>query len=187
MRKSHLIEAHVRAMLVHYKRVTLEGETLQFDSEELKITCSFQAEDDRALLHWPVSVLHKIDEESPFFDLGPRELLNARFELIVTLEGVVEPTGNSVQARSSYLPNEILWGYRYENMVSYSKRRGTYLIDCSNLNAVVEDDTPRMSRREFEDEVMAEVGEADEDEDGRGVRVSVDEVAKGEGAGVTIA
>ena len=69
----------------------------------------------------------------------------------------MEPTGNSVQSRSSYLPNEILWGHHYESMVSYSKKRGTYVVDCSNLNAVVSNNTPRVSRRLLEDQqaVMA--------------------------------
>lgn len=62
----------------------------------------------------------------------------------------MEPTGNSVQSRSSYLPNEVLWGHHFENMVGYSKKRGTYVIDCSNLNAVTPDNTPRMSRQDFE-------------------------------------
>ena len=73
--------------------------------------------------------------------------MNSRFEMLVTLEGIVEPTGNSVQSRSSYLPNEILWGHHYESMVSYEKKRGTYVVDCSNLNAVVTDNTPLMSRK----------------------------------------
>ena len=40
--------------------------------------------------------------------------------MVVVMEGIIEPTGNSVQARSSYLPREILWGYSFENMVRNS-------------------------------------------------------------------
>lgn len=84
--------------------------------------------------------------------MDPNQMQAAKFELIVTIEGVVEPTGNTVMARTSYLPNEILWGYRYENMVSYSKKQGVYLVDCSNMNAVVKDEnTPWMSRKEVLD------------------------------------
>lgn len=79
--------------------------------------------------------------------MAPRDFLSAKFELIVSLEGVVEPTGNSVQARSSYLPNEILWGYRFKNLMKYNKTRGIYSVDCSNLNAVVQDDTPQVSAK----------------------------------------
>ncbi len=41
--------------------------------------------------------------------------------------------------RSSYLPNEILWGHRFYNIVSYSKTTGEYIVDCSNLNSVQKD------------------------------------------------
>ena len=62
---------------------------------------------------WPFTVAHRIDKRSPLYSLGPKELLASKFEMVVTLEGIVEPTGNSVQARTSYLPNELLWGHRY--------------------------------------------------------------------------
>ena len=79
--------------------------------------------------------------------MQPRDFLSAKFEVIVSLEGVVEPTGNSVQARSSYLPNEILWGYRFKNLMKYNKSRGIYTVDCSNLNAVIQDETPLVSAK----------------------------------------
>ena len=67
----------------------------------------------------PQTVAHRIDKTSPLYNLGQKELLNSKFEMLVTLEGIVEPTGNSVQIRSSYLPNEILWAHRFETMVNY--------------------------------------------------------------------
>ena len=98
--------------------------------------------------------------------MGPRDILTAKFELIVTIEGVVEPTGNTVMARTSYLPNEILWGFRYENMVSYSKKQGVYLVDCSNMNAVVRDEeTPSVSRKEIVDQQEESTAEQDSSKD----------------------
>ena len=35
MRKSNLIEAHVRAQVIHYKRTSKEGETVTYDTEEI--------------------------------------------------------------------------------------------------------------------------------------------------------
>ena len=49
--------------------------------------------------------------------MTPEKLLLIDFELVVYLEGIVEATGSTVQARTSYLPREILWGYTFENMV----------------------------------------------------------------------
>ena len=74
---------------------------------------------DRTMLLLPCSVFHKIDKDSPFYDMTPKDIFNAKFELVVALEGIVEPTGNSVQARTSYLPREILWGFQFENMVRF--------------------------------------------------------------------
>ena len=97
MRKSHLIEAHCRAQVIHYKRVSEEGEMVQYDIEELGITTerklrtkSFEydsdgseksgsdSEDDdkpEALLLWPVTISHKIDENSPFYGMGPKGII----------------------------------------------------------------------------------------------------------------
>jgi len=158
MRKSHLIESHLRAQLIHHRKTTKEGEILSYECEELPITTLTLknepdedfATEDRTLFIFPTTVAHRIDENSPFYEWGPKDILNARFEMLVTLEGIVEPTGNSVQSRSSYLPNEILWGYHYENMVKYNN--GRYVIDCSNLNAVIQNETPKMSRKNMENE-----------------------------------
>lgn len=159
VRRSQLIESHVRVLIVHAKQKTREGESCYFTQEELKISAMCENEnDDRTLLFLPCAVFHKIDESSPFYSMTPKDILNGGFEMVVTLEGIVEPTGNSVQARTSYLPREILWGYRFENMVTYSPpskskaftSSGSYVVDCSYLNAVVQDDTPRLSMQEID-------------------------------------
>ena len=37
--------------------------------------------------------------------------------------------------------------FRFRNMMSYKKKSGVYMVDFSNLNAVDQDDTPRVSQR----------------------------------------
>ena len=54
----------------------------------------------------------RIDEDSPLWQIGPQDLPKARFEIILILEGIIEATGNTTQARTSYLSDEILWGQR---------------------------------------------------------------------------
>ena len=41
-------------------------------------------------------------------------LVNEEFEIVVILEGMVEATGMTCQARSSYIESEVLWGHRFE-------------------------------------------------------------------------
>ena len=69
---------------------------------------------------------HPIDQESPLYELSQSKLEHLstssdskilkqgedpfeRFEIIVVLEGQVESTGMTMQARVSYVANEIKW------------------------------------------------------------------------------
>ena len=50
------------------------------------------------------------------------------------------------QVRTSYVPNEILWGYRFDNdIVSYDKDRMVYNINHNKLNDTFVDNTPRLN------------------------------------------
>ena len=42
----------------------------------------------------------------------------------------------SHQARSSYLPNEVLWGYRFVNLLNFKHSESEYKIDYSAFNSV---------------------------------------------------
>ena len=53
-----------------------------------------------------------------------------------------------LQVRTSYLPNEILWGYRFEHScVSYDKQEAKYAVSITNLNKISADNTPRYIQR----------------------------------------
>ena len=76
--------------------------------------------------------------------MTPRDILGAQFEIVVTLEGVTEETGNTIQVRTSYVPNEILWGHRFDNdVVVYDKTAAIYTVYHTRINRTVTDDTPR--------------------------------------------
>ena len=64
--------------------------------------------------------------------------------------GTIESTGQTTQARSSYLPSEVLWGHRFQPMVVYNKERQGYEVDYSRFNNTVPVDTPLCSARELE-------------------------------------
>ncbi len=69
MRHSQLVESHVRAILVS-KKVTDEGEIIPYHPTELKVGVDIEGEVDNILFLWPATVIHKIDEESPFYHLN---------------------------------------------------------------------------------------------------------------------
>lgn len=109
MRNTHLVEAHLRLQLIK-KRTTEEGEALPLQQYDMDI--GFDKGLDRIFLVWPITICHVIDSSSALYCYSAEDLLTAQFEIIVVLEGIVESTGMTAQARTSYLPTEIMWGHR---------------------------------------------------------------------------
>ena len=145
MRKSHIVEAQVRAIMVS-KRVTQEGEIIPLYQRNLQLEAS--DDEGRLFLVWPITVEHKITPDSPLWDLSADDLLRRHFEILIILEGIVESTGMTTQARTSYLPAEILWGHRFERLVTYKRDDGQYLVDYSHFNRTMPVDTSPESARE---------------------------------------
>ncbi|XP_034933941.1 G protein-activated inward rectifier potassium channel 3 isoform X2 [Chelonus insularis] len=148
MRKSHIIEAHVRAQMIK-RKVTKEGEVLPFFQTELKV--GGDGEEDKIFFIWPTTIVHKIDQCSPLYHLSASDMLRERFEIIVILEGVIESTGMTTQARSSYLPSEILWGHRFESVITFRKETGEYEVNYTLFNNTYEVDTPLCSAAQLDE------------------------------------
>ena len=146
MRKSHIVEAHVRAIMIK-KRMTLEGEIMPLYQYEVPV--GDEEGESRLFLVWPVIVEHRIDEHSPLWDISPEDLHKEQFELIIILEGIVESTGMTTQARTSYLPGEVLWGQRFERLVTYQKDNGEYEIDYSRFHSTIPVDIPQCSAKDI--------------------------------------
>ncbi|XP_014090091.3 G protein-activated inward rectifier potassium channel 3 isoform X1 [Bactrocera oleae] len=146
MRKSHIIGAGVRAQLIR-TRTTKEGEVMTQHFTELEISADECGSE--LFFIWPMVIEHKIDENSPFYNMSATDILQDKFELVVVLEGTVESTGQSTQARSSYVNTEILWGHRFDPVVLYNKERQAYEIDYGRFNETTQVDTPLCSAREL--------------------------------------
>lgn len=146
MRKSHIIGASIRAALIRAKQ-TKEGEVLSNFQTELEVAAD--GCDGDLFFIWPMTVVHRIDENSPFFHLSAADMLQDRFEIVVILEGTIESTGQSTQARSSYVSAEVLWGHRFEPVVSYNKDREGYEVKYSKFDNTLQVDTPLCSGAEL--------------------------------------
>ncbi|CAF0880278.1 unnamed protein product [Didymodactylos carnosus] len=146
MRKSHIVEAHVRMYLIK-KKVTKEGEVLPLHTYDMNV--GFDKGIDRLFLIWPLIITHEIDEHSPLWDIGRNDLAKQRFELVVILEGIIESTGMTTQARTSYLPSEIVWGYRFERLITFQRNDGLYRIDYSRFNLIYPVDMITCSAKEL--------------------------------------
>ena len=150
LRKSSLLEAHIRMLFIH-KEVTEEGEVIPYYQFDLECGSEINGENDRVLMFWPTTLAHKIDEESPLYELNPRDILKSNFEIVITLEGVTEETGNTIQVRTSYLPNEILWGHHFDNgVVKYDSKIACHIVCHGIINRTATDDTPRVSAKQID-------------------------------------
>jgi len=99
---------------------------------------------------WPLDIVHVIDKDSPFYDLNATELSRQRFEVVVVMEGTSETSNMTFQARTSYLPHEIQWGQRFEQMLIYRRDQNKFQVNFSAFHSTYEVATPLCSAHTLE-------------------------------------
>jgi inward rectifier potassium channel len=67
-------------------------------------------------LSW--TVMHPIDADSPLYGMDPRDLEREHTEIVVVLTGIDETFAQSIQARHSYLTDEILWNQCFVDVLT---------------------------------------------------------------------
>lgn len=150
IRPTHLIECHVSGHLVQ-KEETEEGELIPYNLQRIEFGAGVEGSEEYFQMIWPLTLSHRISEDSPLYVMTPRDILSKQFEIILTVEGTTPETGNSIQVRTSYLPNEILWGHRFEHScVAYDKQTTKYVISYATINKCIADRTPRCSAKDLE-------------------------------------
>lgn len=153
VRKSQILEAHVRVHLFR-KRKTREGLELPFYQQNLPVgidwLCDETQMDSILFLILPLTIVHVIDENSPFYEMHPKDLLNCDCEIVVVLEGTVEATSMLTQAKTSYIADEILWGHEFINTTDQSRwRSGRYRVDFSVFDDTRPVPTPQVSAKDY--------------------------------------
>jgi inward rectifier potassium channel len=83
-------------------------------------------------LSW--TIVHVIDQASPLFGLSHQDLIEANAEFLVVLTGFDETFSQTVHTRSSYKPDEIVWGAAFKNMYKPRDAAGTVSIDVGLLS-----------------------------------------------------
>jgi len=129
------------------RKVTEEGEIYQ-DMKMLKISPD-SANEPCIFFVWPLEIVHTIDEESPLYDMSAADLARERFEIVVIMEGTIETSSMTFQARSSYLPGEVLWGHRFEQMLLYRKDHNKFQVNFAAFHSTFQVETPQCSAREL--------------------------------------
>lgn len=146
LRNSHIVEASIRAKLIKSKQ-TKEGEFIPLNQTDMNV--GYNTGDDRLFLVSPLIICHEINQHSPFWDISQAHLAKEELEIVVILEGMVEATGMTCQARSSYVSSEIKWGYRFTPVLTLED--GFYEVDYNSFHEIYETDTPTCSAKELAD------------------------------------
>ncbi|XP_063812640.1 ATP-sensitive inward rectifier potassium channel 15 [Pseudophryne corroboree] len=132
MRKSLLIQCQLYGKLLHTYE-TKEGEKILLKQANMSFNVDSSSESPFLIL--PLAFYHILDEHSPLKDLTAENMKAKEFELVVLLNATVESTSTVCQSRTSYLPDEIFWGYEFVPVVSLSSQ-GKYVADFSNFDKI---------------------------------------------------
>ncbi|KAM4795096.1 ATP-sensitive inward rectifier potassium channel 15 [Rhinophrynus dorsalis] len=132
MRKSLLIQCQLYGKLLHTYE-TKEGEKILLQQANMNFNVDSSSESPFLIV--PLTFYHVLDESSPLKDLTPENIKTKEFELVVLLNATVESTSTVCQSRTSYLPEEIFWGYEFVPVVSLSSQ-GKYVADFSNFDKI---------------------------------------------------
>ncbi|KAG2456899.1 ATP-sensitive inward rectifier potassium channel 15 [Polypterus senegalus] len=140
MRKSLLIQCQLSGKMLHTYE-TKEGEKILLNQTNVRF--QVDSASDSPFLILPLTFYHVIDEWSPLKDLTAANLHEKDFELVVILNATVESTSATCQSRTSYIPEEILWGYEFLPVV-YNSPSGKYVADFSCYDHVQRSNDPSL-------------------------------------------
>ena len=84
-------------------------------------------------LSW--TIVHPIDEKSPFHGKGKKDLADMEVEVIALVEGYDETFSQKVYINISYKTEEILCGYKF-NLMYYPGEEGKTILDLTKINEV---------------------------------------------------
>ena len=125
-RGNHVADAQLRVALMR-SETTTEGQTM------LRMHDLVLARDRSPAFQRTWAVMHTIDEKSPLYGKTPEQLAAEQTEIIVTLTGIDDTTGQLIQARHSYLDEEIRWGARHVDVIGRSEQ-GKFRLDYSKFH-----------------------------------------------------
>lgn len=127
-RRNRILEAQLWVTLVR-NELTREGEVFRrfYDLELIRSHTPLFA------LTW--TAMHPIDEGSPLYGETPESLRHDHAEIIVIITGLDENLSQTIHARHSFVPDELLWNYRFKDVLGWT-RESRRAINFNNFDKV---------------------------------------------------
>jgi inward rectifier potassium channel len=121
-RTNQLVELEAKVL---FSRI--EGSVRKYDQLALERT---------RVVFFPLSwtIVHPIDEKSPMFGMSHDDLVAKDAEFLILLTGTDETFSQIVHARSSYKPDEVVFGHRFVNIYNPVDEEGVVSIDVRRLS-----------------------------------------------------
>jgi inward rectifier potassium channel len=128
VRRNQIIEIEAKALFARFEEA---------DGRPLRRFYPLKLERDRVVF-FPLSwtIVHPIDETSPLYGMSAEDLRKSRGEFLVLLTGFDETFSQTVNARSSYLPEEVVWGARFADVFNRPADDGLLTIDVRKLHSI---------------------------------------------------
>jgi inward rectifier potassium channel len=131
-RGNQILDANITVSFA-FQQTTREGLTMR-RFYELDL---IRARSPLFALSW--TVMHRIDQQSPLHGQTPESLGAMQAELIVLLSGTDETLSETIFARHSYKPDQILWRHRFVDILSFSPK-GRRVVDLTRFHNAVPDE-----------------------------------------------
>jgi inward rectifier potassium channel len=127
-RRNQLIELEAKALFARFEEA---------DGRPLRRFYPLKLERDRVVF-FPLSwtIVHPIDETSPFYGMSAEDLRKTRGEFLVLLTGFDETFSQTVHARSSYMVEEVVWNARFADIFNRPADDGLLTIDIRKLHSI---------------------------------------------------
>jgi len=133
-RSNSIVEAHVRVAL-------LRTETTREGVSFYRMTDVALVRDRSPAMSRSWTVLHTINEQSPFHQATPASLAAEDVELVVTLVGTDDTSLQSVYARHRYTHDRIVFGVRHADMLR-ELPNGRVRVDVRRFHDLVAAEEP---------------------------------------------
>lgn len=138
-RHNHLVEGTAQAQIIRHT-VHTTGKVDIFHKD-------LQIEERDILLAVPTIITHKISPASPLYRMSLNDLRQDAFELVVSFTYTDDLTGILHQTRTSYTPNEIMWGHVFQEMLRPTRRH--YKVNYALFNQTGKVPVPEVSADEY--------------------------------------
>ena len=88
------------------------------------------------------TIVHTINEKSPLYQLTRKEIEEAETEILVFVKGYDEEYANTVVSRTSYIPEEFIYGAKFNMMYEPSEDNSTTILHMDKLDSYHEEKLP---------------------------------------------